>query len=238
MKNATVRRAMSFAFDYANTSKNFYAGYLDAVQGCIPNGMPLETESQPSKNFTFDLKKASQLLNASGYTLDPQGKRFNGTFVEIYADVGDIERVQAASLFKTNLNRLGMNVNLTSVTGAILDTLKKTDNWDMHMSGWVIDYLDPDDYVLPIALCADLDGDYFYSGVNITAVNDAALQAQETKNPTDRANLYKIVWEGLNEDPNMIFEGQTRYVCFYRSNLQGFWFNPVTWYNFYYYSLT
>ena len=35
----------------------------------------------------------------------------------------------------------------------------------------------------------------------------------------------------------MIFVGQTKYVAFYRSNLVGFMLNPVTWYNFYYYSL-
>ena len=239
MKNATVRRAFSFAFDYANTSLNFYAGYMDPVQGCIPNGMPLETESQPSKAFTFDLRMASQLLNESGYTLDSQNERFNGTAIEIYVDSGDTERAQTASLFKTNLNRLGINVNLQQVTSSVLEGKRTGDDWDMYMTGWVIDYLDPDDYVLPIAASRHVSGgDYFNTGVNISAVDDATMDAAETSDPEDRAALYKIVWENLNEDPNMIFVGQTRYVCFYRANLQGFMFNAVTWYNFYYYWLT
>ena len=238
MTNATVLRALSFAFDYANTSTNFYAGYMDPVQGCIPNGMPLETQSQPYKAFTYNLKKASDLLNVSGYTLDVLGKRFNGTALSIFVDTGDTERAQTASLFKTNLNRLNVTVDLQQVTSSVLEDTRKTDNWDMYMTGWVIDYLDPDDYVLPIAASADVGGgDYFLTGIMNTTVDNATMEAAEESDPDERADLYNIVWDGLNNDPNMIFVGQTKYVAFYRSNLVGFMFNPVTWYNFYYYSL-
>jgi len=231
-----VRQAFSWAFDYANTSTNYYAGYMDPVQGCIPNGMPLETQSQPSKAYTFSLQKASQLLNDSGYTLDSLGKRFAGTALEIVVDNGDTERIQTASLYKTNLGRLGITVSLQQVTSAVLEDTRKTDNWDMYMTGWVIDYLDPDDYVLPIAVSADAGGDYFLTGISNATIDTAALDAQVTTDPTTRANLYKTVWEGENEDPNMIFVGQTNYVAFYRSDVAGFVFNPVTWYNFYGYS--
>jgi ABC-type transport system substrate-binding protein len=106
------------------------------------------------------------------------------------------------------------------------------------MTGWVIDYLDPDDYVLPIAASADVGGgDYFLTGIHNTTVDNATLDAAVTSNAAARAALYNIVWDGLNHDPNMIFVGQTKYVAFYRSNLHGFMFNPVTWYNFYYYWL-
>jgi ABC-type transport system substrate-binding protein len=211
---------------------------MDPVQGCIPNGMPLETQAQPYKAFTYNLKKASDLLNASGYTLDALGKRFNGTALSIFVDTGDTERAQTASLFKTNLNRLNITVDLQQVTSSVLEDTRKTDNWDMYMTGWVIDYLDPDDYVLPIAASANVGGgDYFLTGIMNTTVDNATLDAQVTTNPTARAALYNIVLDGLNNAPNMIFAGQTKYVAFYRSNLQGFMFNPVTWYNFYYYSL-
>ena len=237
MTNATVRQAFSWAWDYANTSTNYYSGYMDPVQGCIPNGMPLETQSQPYKAFNFSLSMASTLLNDSGYTLDVDGKRFNGTTVDIYVDSGDTEREQAASLFKTNLNRLNITVNLQAVTSAVLEDTRKTDNWDFYMTGWVIDYLDPDDYVLPIAVSADAGGDYFLTGISNQTMDDAALAAQTEVNPTARANLYKTVWEEFNNQPNMILIGQTQYVAFYRANLEGFMFNPVTWYNFYWYSL-
>jgi len=237
MTNATVRQAFSWAWDYANTSTNYYSGYMDPVQGCIPNGMPLETQSQPYKAFNFSLSMASTLLNDSGYTLDVDGKRFNGTTVDIYVDSGDTEREQAASLFKTNLNRLNITVNLQPVTSAVLEDTRKTDNWDFYMTGWVIDYLDPDDYVLPIAVSADAGGDYFLTGISNQTMDDAALAAQTEVNPTARANLYKTVWEEFNNQPNMILIGQTQYVAFYRANLEGFMFNPVTWYNFYWYSL-
>lgn len=232
-----VRQAFSWAFDYANTSTNYYAGYMDPVQGCIPNGMPLETPSQPSKAYTFSLQKASQLLNDSGYTLDSLGKRFAGTALEIFADNGDTERIQTASLYKTNLGRLGITVSLQQVTSAVLEDTRKTDNWDMIMTGWVIDYLDPDDYVLPIAASANVPGgDYFLTGISNATIDTATVEAQEETDPTTRANLYKTVWEVENEDPNMIFVGQVNYVAFYRSDVVGFAFNPVTWYNFYWYS--
>ncbi|OGS42049.1 MAG: hypothetical protein A3K67_03265 [Euryarchaeota archaeon RBG_16_62_10] len=237
MTDAGVRRALSFAFDYANTSELYYAGYMDPVQGPIPNGMPLETESQPTKAFTFDLAMASQLLNDSGYDLDAQDRRFGGVAMDIYVDEGDTERAQTASLYKTNLNRLGIAVNLQQVPSSVLEDTRKTDDWDMYMTGWVIDYLDPDDYVLPIAVSADAGGDYFLTGISVPAIDDAGLAAQTEVDPDARANLYRTVWEEFNNDPNMILVGQTNYVAFYRANLEGFQFNPVTWYNFYHYSL-
>ncbi len=233
-----VRQALSWAFDYLNTSESYYAGYMDPVQGPIPNGMPLESVAQPSKAFTFDLAMASELLNESGYTLDSQDRRFDGVALAIYVDSGDTERIQTASLYKTNLQKLGITVELSQVTSSVLEDTRKTDNWDMYMTGWVIDYLDPDDYVLPIAVSADAGGDYFLTGIVNSTIDDAALAAQEENDPDLRADLYKTVWEGLNEEPNMIFVGQTNYVCFYRSNLDGFMFNAVTWYNFYWYSLS
>lgn len=238
MTNNVVRQALSWAFDYANTSANFYAGYMDPVQGCIPNGMPLETQSQPSKAFTFDLRKASELLNDSGYPLDGQGRRFGGTSMAVFVDNGDTERIQTATLYKTNLGRLGITVDLQQVTSAVLEDTRKTDNWDMYMTGWVIDYLDPDDYVLPIAVSADAGGDYFLTGISNATVDAAALDAQVETDQTARANQYKIVWQGENDGPNMIFVGQTNYVAFYGSNVVGFAFNPVTWYNFYWYSFS
>ena len=233
MRDAGVRKALSYAFDYANTSRLYYAGYMDSVQGPIPNGMPYETQSQPTKAFTFDLNMASQLLNDSGYTLNGQGERFGGVSMDIYTDAMDTERTQAASLYKTNLNRLGISVNLQSVSGSILEDVRLTRNWDMYFTGWVIDYLDPDDYVVPIAASYDSGGDYFFTGVNIPAADDAAWAASETVVPAARIENYTIVWEQINADPNMVFVGQTRYVAFYRAELKGFEFNPVTWYNFY-----
>jgi peptide/nickel transport system substrate-binding protein len=238
MTDAGVRRALCFAFDYANTSTLYYAGYMDPVQGPIPNGMPFETEAQPYKEFTFDLAMASELLNDSGYGLNAENLRFEGTAINIYVDEGDTERAQTGSLFKTNLNRLGINVNLQQVTSAVLEDTRKTDDWDMYFTGWVIDYLDPDDYVLPIAVSYDAAGDYFLTGINNPTIDDAALAAAETIDPDERADLYNVVWEELNADPNMIFVGQTKYVCYYRTNLDGFMFNAVTWYNFYHYSLS
>ncbi len=210
---------------------------MDEVQGVIPNGMPLEAESQPSKAFKFNLAKASELLNASGYTLNPQNQRFDGEALDIYVDEGDTERINTASLFKTNLNRIGVLVDLHQVSSTVLEDTRGTRDWDMYMTGWVIDYLDPDDYVYPIVVSADEGGDYFLTGIVDAEMDAAAIAAVDETDPDDRADLYYTVWEEFNENPNMILVGQTRYVAFYRSWVEGFTFNPVTWYNFYHYSL-
>ena len=238
MTNATARRALSFAFDYANTSTLYYSGYMVEVQGPIPNGMPFETESQPTKEFKFDLLKASQLLNESGYTLDVEQQRFGGVEMKIFVDEGDTERAQAAQLYKTNLNRIGIAVEVNQVTSSVLEDVRTSgDDWDMYMTGWVIDYLDPDDYVLPIAVSADANGDYFLTGVDNPVADAAGLAAAETTDPDARIENYTIVWQEQRKDPNMIYVGQTQYVAFYSADLVGFMFNPVTWYNFYWYSL-
>ena len=237
MQNAQVRQAFAWAFDYANTSSQYYYGYMDPAQGAIPNGMPYETESQPYRAFNFSLGRASELLNVSGYTLNAQDERFDGEPLDLYVDEGDTERIGTAQLYKTNLNRLGIAVEIHQVTSAVLEDVRPTRDWDMYMTGWVIDYLDPDDYVFPIGASYDVGGDYFLTGIVNTDVDNATLAAAETNDADARIENYTAVWQELNEDPNMIFAGQTRYVAFYRDNVQGFMFNPVTWYNFYFYWL-
>ena len=235
MKNPLVRQALCYAFDYANTSKIYYNGYMNPVQGCIPNGMPLAAESQPYKGFTFDLRKASQLLNDSGYTLNAQNLRFDGTAIDYYVDLADTERGNTAVGYATNLQRIGIQVNLQRVSTSVLEDLRMTRNWDMYMSGWIIDYLDPDDYVVPIAVDLDNGGDYFQTGINNATINDAAFTASSTVDNATRIANYHVVWETLNADPNAVLIGQLDYVTFYRSWVHGFMFNPVLWYEFYNY---
>lgn len=237
MRNPLVRQALSYAFDYDNTSEEYYAGYMDEAQGVIPNGMPLETEAQPFKGFNFSLGKASELLNTSGHPLNGQNERFNGTELSINVEAGDTERGDAAQLYRTTLSRLGIVSQVTvQPSSSAMENLRNGDEWDMYFTGWVIDYLDPDDYVLPIVVSSANWGDYFLTGVNNPAIDDAALAAQVETDQDARAADYKTVWEEFNKDPNVILVGQTNYVAFYNDNVDGFMFNPVIWYYFYWYS--
>lgn len=235
MTNPQVRQALCYAFDYANTSRVYYGGYLDPVQGCIPNGMPLAAESQPYKEFSFDLRMASQLLNDSGYTLNSENVRFDGVALDYFVDEADTDRGNVAVGYATNLQRIGIQVNLQRVPTSVLEDTRMTSNWDMYMSAWIIDYLDPDDYVVPIAVSYANSGDYFRTGIDNATINDAAAEASSTINTTTRIADYHTVWEVLNANPNAVFIGQLEYVVFYRTVVHGFMFNPVLWYEFYNY---
>jgi len=237
MASTAVRQALSWSFDYDTTIETVYAGHAEPLQGPIPNGFPLETESQPFKLYNFSLTKAEQILQDAGFT-KTAGQYFDGEALVVYVDSGDTERLNAAVSWRATLNSIGIVLDVRQVPSDTLEEIRYSEEraWDMYMTGWVIDYLDPDDYALPIAASANVGGgDYFNTGWVNTAVDDAIVAAAEEQDPDQRAALYQIVWEEMNADPSFILVCQVHYVAFYRSTVLGFAFNPVTWYNFVWY---
>ena len=63
--------------------------------------------------------------------------------------------LKTAELIKEDLNNVGVNVTIRSVTRTFLiDQLnKKSENYDMILTGWLAGNLDPDSFMRPILSC-------------------------------------------------------------------------------------
>lgn len=239
--DARVRQALSWAFDYNGTIANAYAGYASLLPGPIPKGMQyFEVERQ---FYYQDLTKAQALLDASGHPKATSGAnagfRFNGTAFRLVADGTQLEERQTAQLYQTTLQSIGIKTTLTiTTTTDAWDTIRSNGAYDLFVAHWVLDYLDADDYVTPMVVSAANGGDYWTTGFANTTIDTYAVAAKSEQNTATRAADYQVVWQTAMNNPNMIWFCQQQYVPVHQDYVKGFWFNPVTWYNFYYYQKT
>ena len=230
MKDPKVRQALSFAFDYSNTSVQLYQGHMEGLNGCIPNGLPLSAESQPTKHFNYNLALASDLLNTSGYFLDVANHRFNGTSMELFVQEGDPLRIVSADSYAISLRRLGVLVTVEEGDSSVLEG---KGNWDMFFAKKAIRYPDPDDYVTQLLVSSGSGGDFFHSGISDSIIDSAARAAAASMAEFSRLTAYELIWQESKENPNMILIGQPDCILVSRSLEIGFQFDPVIRPDFY-----
>ena len=230
MKDPKVRQALSYAFDYLNTSVHLYQGHMEGLNGCIPNGLPLSAESQPTKHFNYNLPLASDLLNTSGYFLDVANHRFNGTSMELFVQEGDPLRIVSADSYAISLRRLGVLVTVEEGDSSVLEG---KGNWDMFFAKKAIRYPDPDDYVTQLLVSSGSGGDFFHSGISDSIIDSAARAAAASMAEFSRLTAYELIWQESKENPNMILIGQPDCILVSRSLEIGFQFDPVIRPDFY-----
>lgn len=230
MRDPSVRQALSYAFDYLNTSAQLYQGNMEELNGCIPNGVPFSEESQPTKHFVYNLNMASNLLNSSGYFLDVENHRFNGTTMELVVQGGDPLRITSAESYALSLRRLGV---LATVEEGDSNVLEGKAGWDMFFAKKAIRCPDPNDYVTQLLVSSAGGGDFFHSGISDSIIDSASRAAAASMIESSRLEAYELIWQESKENPNVILIGQPECVFVSRGLATGFLFDPVTGLDFY-----
>jgi peptide/nickel transport system substrate-binding protein len=108
LSKVSVRRALSYAIPYKNLIKVGVAGYGTQSRGPVPVGLWPNAKGN-LKQYTYDLKKAEQLLNAAGY---PKGHKFNLTLT--WSAENDVEKL-FVPLIKESFAKIGVNVTVTGM---------------------------------------------------------------------------------------------------------------------------
>jgi len=230
MRNARIRQAFCYAFDYPYTFAQIYRHHMHDVQGCIPNGIPLSAESQPNKSFNYSLQTASEILNSTGYFLDAAGHRFNGTTMTLIVEPGDSLRMAASNSYADNLRRLGILVVVQEDDRSILGS---KGDWDMFFTSKSAKYADPDDNVMQLLVSATRGGDMFMTGITDTVIDSAAIAGSRAITNASRISEYLSVWGESNQNPNMILIGQLDRVVAHDKTVDDFQFDPITGLSFY-----
>jgi peptide/nickel transport system substrate-binding protein len=225
MTDPLVRKAFCFAFDYSNITLRSYNESLARMSGCLPDVVPLASESQPSTPFAFNLTEASELLNASGRMLDTRGLRFNGSAIRLAYETGSYERMGAAQHFASDLRRLGAEVDVfeTDHPGTTVGRA-----WDMYMvslQGW---YLDPDYFVTALAVSTAHGGDVMRTGVANDIIDAAEALASISMNKDSRISNYSTIWRELSQTPNMIYVGQASLRLLVGDHVDVLYVHPIT----------
>lgn len=135
LKDARVRQALSYAFNYDGVVKGVYRGYATRMLGIAPNGFKNYVEA--SRPYTYDLVKAKALLAQAGYA----GKPLNLTIGYLPEET---QQLQVAQIFQADLAKIGVTARLQgmplSTYFKLIDSPQTSP--DLFMGSWTMDYND------------------------------------------------------------------------------------------------
>ena len=147
IQNEQVRRAIAQAINRQRIIKTIYHNTATVANNIIPNISWASSVNTPDFAYDFNPSEAKKVL---------QDKRLHlNMWVLNEEQVYNPAPLKTAELIKEDLNNIGVNVTIRSVTRTFLiDQLnKKSENYDMILTGWLAGNLDPDSFMRPILSC-------------------------------------------------------------------------------------
>lgn len=148
MQNIDVRRGLAYAINRPRIIKHIFYDTAKIAQSIIPQISWASRFNATSFEYNYDPIKAKALLSDKLLNLS--------LWVINEEQVYDPNPVKLAEMIKYDLEQLGIKLNVKVVS---YNFLKKsvedgTDNYDMILTGWITNNLDPDSFLRPILSCA------------------------------------------------------------------------------------
>ncbi|OOF60432.1 ABC transporter substrate-binding protein [Rodentibacter pneumotropicus] len=151
MQNEQIRQAISQSINRARIVRNIYHNTATVANNIIPNISWASTVNTPEFEFDYSPKQAKNILSGKNIHLN--------MWVLNEEQVYNPSPLKTAELIKWDLAQAGVKVKVRSVTRVfLLDQLaKKTEDYDIILTGWLAGNLDPDGFMRPILSCDTKD---------------------------------------------------------------------------------
>jgi len=147
IQDEQVRRAIAQAINRQRIIKTIYHNTATVANNIIPNISWASSVNTPDFAYDFNPSEAKKVLQDKQLHLN--------MWVLNEEQVYNPAPLKTAELIKEDLNNVGVNVTIRSVTRTFLiDQLnKKSENYDVILTGWLAGNLDPDSFMRPILSC-------------------------------------------------------------------------------------
>ena len=147
IQDEQVRRTIAQAINRQRIIKTIYHNTATVANNIIPNISWASSVNTPDFAYDFNPSEAKKVLQDKQLHLN--------MWVLNEEQVYNPAPLKTAELIKEDLNNVGVNVTIRSVTRTFLiDQLnKKSENYDMILTGWLAGNLDPDSFMRPILSC-------------------------------------------------------------------------------------
>ena len=220
--NKLVRQALSYAFPYQQFIESVMLGQATQAYGPIPAGM--WGQSEDLFQYTHDLDKAMELLTEAGY---PEG---GFDLLMTYA-TGDLDEQQVGELWKAELAKLGINLEVRA--------MEWEPQWDLGMSDplaaqdifvfyWWPTYVTPYDFLFSMFRCEEEV--LFNLGYYCNPEFDEMIDTADALSGSDRAEAERLFIEAqemLIEDAAAAFFYDRPNNHEFRSDIGGYADNPA-----------
>ena len=134
-----VRQAINYGFDrrkmvlYLRNSLG-----IPAESGFVPAGLP-SFDSTEVKGYTYDTKRAKQLLNEAGFSAQNPPPAIKLLTIPIYSDIG--------SYIARQLEEVGFTVQVETVQKSLLLEMTSSSRALFFRGSWIADYPDAENYL-------------------------------------------------------------------------------------------
>lgn len=138
--NKLFRQAVMYGFDRAGVAKGVYFGRAEPEESIINQGNPLWYNPNVH-HYPYDPAKARELLKQAGFHWDEHGQLADSSnhLVEFELNMNNtvVQLTDMASVFKSNMQDLGISVRLTPLDfGALLRKVDATYDYEACVIGW------------------------------------------------------------------------------------------------------
>lgn len=189
IQDEQVRRAIAQAINRQRIIKTIYHNTATVANNIIPNISWASSVNTPDFAYDFNPSEAKKVLQDKQLHLN--------MWVLNEEQVYNPAPLKTAELIKEDLNNVGVNVTIRSVTRTFLiDQLnKKSENYDMILTGWLAGNLDPDSFMRPILSCNAASEMTNLSNLCDEDFDQLMDKALDSPNLWERAHVYNQAQE-------------------------------------------
>ena len=216
LSDVHVRRAISYAIDRAAISQVVYSGTATPSNSFLAPGVQFYDKKAPG--VQYDLKKAAAELAKSKYA--------KGLKVDLLIRGGNKTHEATASILQAALKKIGVTMTITSQEPSVQRATQKAMNYQMTLTGWTMDIVDPDE-LFTFGLTPDGGTNAYFTNYNNAAVNAAVVKGQTNVDPKVRQAAYSFVQKQTADDAFMAFTVNPSYLYAWTNKITGFYVNPL-----------
>jgi len=228
-----VRQAISYAFPYDDLITNVMMGAAVQAHGPVPTEM--WGSSEDLTQYDYDLDKARELLDQAGY---PGG----GFDLLMTHATGDLDEAQVGELWKAELAKLGINLEVRAMSWepqwdlAMSDPMAAQDIFVMY---WWPDYVSPYSFLFNMFHCEEEI--LFNDGYLCDPEFDEMIDRANELSGSDRAEAERLFIEAEqrlidNADGVFFYDVMNEHVA--RSDIKGYADNPAYPHVVFFYNLS
>jgi peptide/nickel transport system substrate-binding protein len=228
-----VRQAISYAFPYEDYIAKVHMGYATQSAGPIPTTM--FGHGSDLFQYNYDLDKAEELLAEAGY---PGG----GLDLVLIFTSGDLFEQQAAELWKAELAKVGVNLELREMgweaAWDYATNSEPEDAQDIFLFYWWPDYVSPYSFLFNMFHCEEQplwNLGYVCNPELDTTMDKAAELLGSDREESER--LFIAAQEMLVGDADALFICDINNVHVMRSDIEGYVDNPAYPHSIFWYDL-
>ena len=231
-----VRKALNYCFDFTAMINESLSGEGIQAQGPIPKGMIGYLENQPPA-FSYDLAKCEEEFKLADVDKDgiPAGEDDDdiwsvGMYLQIAYNTGNDTRRLGSEILKAGLEAVNPNFNVAVVgmPWPVLLESRRQGKLPLTVSGWVEDYHDSHNWVLPFLYSEGTFGRVINLPEELsTYIDGKILEGAKETDLAKRTAIYEELRQAVIDNVINIWMYQALDGIHFQKWIKGFFYNAA-----------